>query len=160
MSYMKLLKLLYLADRRALLKHGRPITFDRYVSMDQGPVLSQTYNLIVAEEAPDQPASYWRQHISEPDGYEVTLRVAEPPNGELSRAQTVILDEVFAEFGNMSRWELVHFVHTLPEWEDPHGSSIPISLRNVLHAGGMEEEDIEAIEAELLAEQALASLLD
>ncbi len=65
MSYMKLLKLLYLAARGALLAHGRPITYDRYVSMDHGPVLSQTYNLIVAEQSQGQPPSYWRQFISQ-----------------------------------------------------------------------------------------------
>jgi uncharacterized phage-associated protein len=52
MSFLKLIKLMYLADRRALLEQGRSITFDRYVSMDHGAVLSQTYNLIVSEEAP------------------------------------------------------------------------------------------------------------
>lgn len=157
---MKLLKLMYLADRRALVTHGRPITYDRFVSMDQGPVLSQTYNLMVAEESPDQPTSYWRQHISEPEHYEVRLVVAEPPIGELSRAQVAILDNVFAEFGTMSRWAVVDFVHTLPEWENPHGSSIPIALRDILLAVGMEEEDAEAVEQGLLAEDALADLLD
>ena len=34
MSYMKLLKLLYLVDREALLRWGRPVSTDRYVSMD------------------------------------------------------------------------------------------------------------------------------
>jgi uncharacterized phage-associated protein len=46
MSYIKLMKLLYLADREALIRWGRPITTDRYVSMDNGPVLSRIYNLI------------------------------------------------------------------------------------------------------------------
>ena len=32
MSYMKLIKLLYLADREALARWGRPITTDQYVS--------------------------------------------------------------------------------------------------------------------------------
>lgn len=41
MSYMKLIKLLYLADREALLQWGRPITTDRYVSMNRDPVLSR-----------------------------------------------------------------------------------------------------------------------
>ena len=41
MSYMKLIKLLYLADREALSRWGRPITTDKYVSMDKGPVLSR-----------------------------------------------------------------------------------------------------------------------
>ena len=42
MSHMKLIKLLYLADRRALVRWGRPITCDWYVSMPQGPVPSFT----------------------------------------------------------------------------------------------------------------------
>lgn len=36
MSYMKLIKLLYLADREALAQWGRSITTDTYVSMDKG----------------------------------------------------------------------------------------------------------------------------
>lgn len=160
MSYMKLLKLLYLADRKALLSFGRPITFDRYVSMDHGPVLSQTYNLMVAEESPNEAPSYWRQHISEPDNYEVSLRVHVPPHDKLSPAQEHILDDVFAEFGALGRWELVDLVHTLPEWKDPHGSSIPISLRDVLAGGGLDEAEMDAIESALLGEEAITALLD
>jgi uncharacterized phage-associated protein len=157
LPYMKLIKLLYLADRKALLELGRPITFDRYVSMKHGPVLSQTYDLIVAEEAPGE-RSYWRQHISEPSGYDVRL-VGEPPRGALSPAQEQVLDEVFAEFGALDRWKLVDFTHTLPEWRDPHGSSIPLPLRDVLRAGGVDEEEAEAIERDLQAEESLSRLL-
>src|SRR5712691_464729 len=46
MNYLKLIKLLYLADRESLKRHGHPISDDRYVSMDHGPVLSTTFNLI------------------------------------------------------------------------------------------------------------------
>ncbi|MEP6495255.1 MAG: Panacea domain-containing protein [bacterium] len=158
MAYMKLLKLLYLADRKALLEHGRPITYDRYVSMDQGPVLSQTYNLIVAEETPDRP-TYWRRYISEPEHYEVRL-IGEAPTGELSKAQEAILDEVFREFGHLGRWALVDLCHTLPEWVDPQGSSIPISIGDVLRGAGLEADAVAAIEEAFLAEDALASLLD
>jgi len=157
MAYMKLLKLLYLTDRKALLEHGRPVTHDRFVSMDHGPVLSQTYNLIVAEESPDVH-SYWRQFISEPSNYEVSL-LRDAPNSELSRAQEDVIESVFAEFGHMRRWELVDFCHTLPEWIDPKGSSIPISLSDVLRAGGMEAEDIDAVVEALSAEDALDQLL-
>ncbi len=160
MSYMKLLKLLYLADRKALLSFGRPITYDRYVSMDHGPVLSQTYNLIVAEESPTEAPSYWRSLISVPENFEVSLRVPTPPNDQLSPAEEGVLDDVFDEFGAMGRWQLVTFVHTLPEWKDPHGSSIPISVRDVLSGGGIDESDVEEIESGLLAREALADLLD
>ena len=39
MSYLKLIKLIYFLDREALLRWGRPVTGDRYVSMDNGPVV-------------------------------------------------------------------------------------------------------------------------
>jgi len=156
MSYMKLLKLMYLADRKALLEHGRPITFDGYVSMDRGPVLSQTYNLIVEEDDPDNP-TYWRQFISAPIEWEVELR-REAPSTELSPAQEQVLDEIFAQFGGMNRWELVRLMHTLTEWSDPHGSSIPIDIDEILRAGGMSEADREGVEEKLAAEEALAQL--
>jgi uncharacterized phage-associated protein len=157
MSYMKLLKLLYLADRKALLEHGRPITYDSFASMDHGPVLSQTYNLMVAEESPEGH-SYWRQFISGPDHYEVSL-LSDAPRGELSRAQEDVLDATFAEFGKMGRWELVDFCHTLPEWSDPKGSSVPISVREVLRAGGVDAEAVEAVEEAMAADDALAQLI-
>ena len=159
MSYMKLLKLLYLTDRKALLEHGRPITYDRYVSMDHGPVLSQTYNLIAAEPDPSAAPSYWHRVISRPDNYEVALLEPTVNTSALSPAQLQIIDTVFAQFGRKGRWELVEYVHTLPEWENPHGSSIPISLRDILSGGGLDEKDAEAVEEGLLAESALDELL-
>ena len=46
MSYLRMLKLLYLADRECLQETGRPITGDRVVAMEHGPVLSSVYDLI------------------------------------------------------------------------------------------------------------------
>ena len=46
MPYIKLLKLLYLADREALIETGLPITGDRFVSLKFGPVLSRVLDLI------------------------------------------------------------------------------------------------------------------
>ena len=51
-------------------------------------------------------------------------------------------------------------MHTLPEWEDTHGSAMPIALRDVLRGGGMDDDDVETIEEALLSEEALASLID
>jgi uncharacterized phage-associated protein len=158
MSYMKLIKLLYLADRRALAETGRPITFDRYYSLPKGPILSRTLNLIVDEERPGREPSYWRQIISEPRGFDVEL-VDGAPNGALSRAQESIIDAVFAEYGHRNRWDLVEMMHELPEWEDPGDSSIPIELHNVLIGTGLPEEDAKAIEEEILAEDTLQRLI-
>src|SRR5208283_5844116 len=76
MNYMKLIKLLYLLDRSALLTWGRPVTTDRYVSMDRGPVVSRILNLIREEPEPGT-ASFWRRHISGCKAYSVQL-VSDP----------------------------------------------------------------------------------
>jgi hypothetical protein len=73
MSYMKLIKLLYLADREALARWGRPITTDNYVPMDKGPVLSHVLDRINEGPGPDEEPGYWTQHITSSGNYEVTL---------------------------------------------------------------------------------------
>ena len=85
MSYMKLIKLLYLADRTALLRWGRPITTDSYVSVERGPVLSRVLDLATDEEVPGQH-SVWAEHITEPEHYSVRLR-KDPGADELSAAE-------------------------------------------------------------------------
>src|SRR3954454_12281726 len=147
MSYLNLIKLLYLLDREALLRWGRPVTTDRYVSMDNGPVVSRIYDLIREEPAPGTDP-VWRQYISAPQEYEVAL-LTEPATDELSRAEEALIEEVFGKFGKMTRWDLVRVSHELPEWQDPNGSAIPIQYRDILRAGNKTESEIATVEAEL-----------
>jgi len=147
MSYMKLIKLLYLADRDALDKWGRTITTDTYVSMDKGPVLSHVLDRINEGPFPGD-ASFWAQHITSSGGYEVTLTI--DPDGELlSEAEDELLDKIFKVYGHLSRWEIVDLVHTLPEWKDPDGGAIPIHYADILKALNKDQEDIDAIVDEL-----------
>ena len=148
MGYMKLIKLLYLADREALLRWGRPISTDCYVSMDRGPILSQTLNLINEGSGPggDGP---WSKLISPPESYDVRLLVEDPPKDELSKAEEELIDEIFRRFAHMERWKLVDHLHTLPEWTDPSGSALSISYGAILRAGGKSEEETAVIEQEL-----------
>ena len=44
LPYIVLLKMLYLADRQMLIQYGEPITFDKWVSMENGPLLSGAYD--------------------------------------------------------------------------------------------------------------------
>ncbi len=157
MSYLKLIKLLYLLDREALLRWGRPVTTDRYVSMANGPVVSRTYDLIRDEPAPGLDP-IWRHYISAPQEYDVAL-IAEPETDELSRAEESLIEEIFSKFGNMNRWDLVRISHDLPEWQDPNGSAIPIQYRDILRAGNKTESEIAAVEAELGALAATEAML-
>lgn len=156
MSYMKLIKLMYLADREALLRWGRPITGDTYFSMDHGPVLSEVLDLITDGGSPQKP-HVWSEYISEPNGFDVALR--NNSTDELSRAEEELIREIFDRYGNMNKWDLVAHLHEiLPEWTDPKGSAIPIRRADILRAAGKTERDIAAIESEL-EELALAKIL-
>lgn len=158
MHYIKLIKLLYLADREALLRYGRPITYDNYVSMDHGPVLSQTYNLIVEDTRPGQP-SFWKAHIQNTEDYAVKL-TKEAGDGKLSDAEVEILEEIFKKYGTMNRWALIDDVmHALPEWHDPHGSSLPITHIEVLRVCGKSDAEATAIAEELESLSVTHSLL-
>lgn len=160
MNHMKLIKLLYLAEREAIVRYGRPITFDWYYSLPHGPVLSYTLNNINSENGPKEEG-YWAAVISERRGHQVGLkdRSCDPPNDQLSPAEEALLDEIFEKYGHQNQWQLRDFSHTLPEWQDPKGSSLPIHLRDILLAEGFTDDDVAEIEEDLRAEEEAARLL-
>jgi uncharacterized phage-associated protein len=147
MSYMKLLKLLYLADREALIRWGRPITYDSYVAMKNGPVLSRTYNLVSQGDPPGEE-SLWTTCISEPEHYSVSLK-GDCDADQLSDAEEELLLEIFGLFGAKGRWDLVEFTHTLPEWSDPGDSALPIGYEAILRGAGKSEAESAEIVQEL-----------
>lgn len=147
-NYLVLLKLLYLADRAALTQMGQPITFDQYVSMNHGPVLSTTYDLLKGTAGPDH-GQYWNNHISRPVSYAVSLTA---PTGteKLSDAEIDLLREAHAQYGHLQWREFPELCHRiLPEWQDPQGSSTPIGYEEILRAVLEDEAEVEAITAEL-----------
>jgi len=147
MSFVKLIKLLYLADREALIRWGRPITTDRYASMDNGPVVSRIYDLIT-DEPPPNSFRIWRTFISDPEDHEVRLR-GDPGSGELSRPELELIDEVFAQHGRQNRWTVVDYTRSLPEWTHPDGGALPIEYRDILTAAHKTEEEISSVEEAL-----------
>lgn len=155
MHYIKLLKLLYIADREAFSEWGIPISNDNYVSMDNGPVLSQTYNLI------KDGGRFWSEYISAPfRDYEVELSRSIQKKRKLSLAEEDLLRSVFEKYGRENRWKIVDLMHTLPEWKDPGGSSIPISIHDILHALNEPEENIKAIVAEIEQERRIEERIE
>lgn len=141
MSHLKLMKLLYLAEREALLRWRRPIVFDSYVSMDKGPVLSQTLNMMHGECETD---GIWNRSISSPTNNEVRL-LDDPGADNLSDAEEELINEMYRSYGRMSRWEICEMTHGLPEWRDPGGSNIPIEYRDILRGAGKTPAEIASI---------------
>lgn len=143
MPHMKLIKLMYLADRRHYGEHGCPISNDVVVAMRNGPVLSRTLDLINGYVPSSEN---WDELISARENHRVALRrdVTERDSGDLSKSEEEAMGAVFAKFGDIDQWKLVEHTHAFPEWTDPGDSVLPISPRDILSAVGKGADEIEA----------------
>lgn len=139
------LKTLYVADKDALIQWGKTITGDSPVSMDNGPVLSTTYNLFKGE-GPDAEQALWNESISERQNHAVHL-LRDVDLGILSEREVAALESARLQIESMPPWRVARWLHdNCPEWQDPHGSSIPIDPSTILRNAGKSEEEIQQIE--------------
>ena len=151
MKCIKLLKLIYLADRAALGREGHSISTDCWMSMKHGPVPIQTYRLIHQE---DDPARHpvWNQYIENQADYCLGLK-KEMGIKHLSAAEREIAEDVWKQYGHLPPWgpnSIVERTHRLPEWanpaENPHGpQATPIPVQRILLALKKSDEDIQAL---------------
>lgn len=152
MHVLKLVQLLYLTDRKALVRWGRPLTFDAYFSLPQGPILSATLDKISESVAPEG-SSYWHTIVSERCDHRVQLLGSGlPPRDQLSPAEEALLDQIWKEFGHVSRRELHDYTRGLPEWQDPEGSRRPIQVQDILTSEGFSIDTALEIKRTLEAE--------
>jgi len=143
MNYYRLLKLLYIADRRSLQKIGRPVIGGRTVAMDRGPLHSTMCDLIKGSD-PESPGWFLNFRT---DAYEVEM-VQDPGNGELSRYEIDLLTSITAEFMQDDEWAVGEKTHEYAEFienKPPKGSCRTIPLASIVRAIGR-ADNWEAIE--------------
>jgi len=120
---LRLLKLLYLADRELLISRGRTITGDQAVAMNQGPVLSHTYHLIKGgEQSPED----WGQFIRSVD--KKVILMSDPGRGELSRTEIDTLKQVSEQHRHLTTLGLSALTHEFDEWRD---NFVPNTSRSI-----------------------------
>lgn len=159
MPHLKLMKLLYLAEREAVRAFGRSISGDRLVSMPHGPVLSQTLNLMDGDV--ESGPGGWEQWISGKENHELSLRASLDLAAldELAPAERDVLAHVWQQFGHMGKWEIRDWSHrNCAEWVDPKGSSYPIAFRKLAQAVGFSEHAAAELEAQNQSEQEIDRL--
>lgn len=132
-NYMRLLKLLYFADRESLKETGRPITGDRFVAMPHGPTLSRLLDLVNQKDVGNIE---WDKYI-QTEGYNIRL-IQDPGNDKLCRYEIDLLTKIWSQNREKGEWQIALESENLPEWKknDPGKSSKPISLSDVLEALG------------------------
>lgn len=123
-NYTKILKLLYLIDKKWIQDTSMPITGDSYYSMKNGPVLSKTYDLMKSFFN----KSYWgnfierKNHNSTNDEntiFDLVLKT-DPGKGKLNRALLNIIDGIILKYKDCTYSMMITEMHKIaPEWEDP-----------------------------------------
>lgn len=153
----RLLELLYIADRELIAQTHRPLTGDRPVAMDHGPVLTHTYDLLKGEAI---GIDVWNRFIQQVAPYTHKL-VADPGVGKLSKLELGKLDEVVQRYWWIDDDELSLLTHEFAEWkrnEPARGRMNPIPTEHVLEALGF-GNDVQRLQQEANADAELDALL-
>ena len=141
MGVLRLLKLLYIADRESLREVRRPIVGTELAAMRWGPLHGKIYDLTKGSQHREET---WDNFIGK-RGRDIVL-MGEPGCRTLSRYEMDKLKETAKKYRNTSDGELSVITHQFPEWvkNDPGNSSKPIPMHDVLEAVGLasEEKDI------------------
>lgn len=133
MNYMRLLKILYIADREALRESSKPISGSCVVATKRGPLLDDVLKSIRGQHlATPRWAEFFRL-----DNYQLEM-LRDPGVGRLSRFAAEKLEEVAARYQGNDEWEMVEITRRFPEWQrnNPGDGCHEIPLEHILEAVG------------------------
>lgn len=144
-NYFKLLKLIFLADRYHVRNYLRPVTTDRYVAMEHGPVASFLYNVFKGLRASGGQI----RRIPE-EHFKLEAGAKEPNYEYLSQTDIEALNFAFDHFGHLTKWQLRDLVHAYPEWaqfEDQlvNQKSVDMSFEDFLENADPEDKEFKKL---------------
>jgi uncharacterized phage-associated protein len=142
---LRLLKLLYIADREALKERGFPIVGGRVVAMDHGPLHSEVYSLVKGEHESEQ---VWAEHFSS-EGNTVAL-LKDPGRLDLSPYEIEKLAEVSNRYRLTDTWAVADETHDFGEYVACYveGTSTTIPLEKILGELGFTPDEIADIRSD------------
>lgn len=115
---LKLIKLIFLADKYHLLKYGRTITEDDYYAMELGPVGSTVKDILSFNHFTLSKAELdYAKKLLKPISQNCFASKGTPDVDMLSETDKEVLAYVIERFGKMSSMELSEYSHKYPEWQ-------------------------------------------
>lgn len=130
---MKLIKLLYLAEREFVGRHEFPMFYDESYSLKDGPILSSALNGINGKLDP----KVWGDYLTKHDNKNVSAnsRYERDDLDEISIAEFAVLEATYASFGHMSAAQIRNYTHkNCSEYTEVVTGRMPILLFDILRA--------------------------
>lgn len=143
-DYLKLVKLMYLAEREFMEQYDEPFFYDVFYNMDHGPIPSTVMNLINGEIK----HRAWSKYVGKRCLDEVESKNSFDLD-HLSPAEMKILKGLWKKFGKKSGFELAQWTHdNCDEWQKPKDKRSPLTHQTVFRAlkkskAGMLADDVE-----------------
>lgn len=112
----KVVKLIYFADRYHLRKYGRPITNDEYWAMEWGPVNSNVKDIAdMSGFLGAMEKDYASQYVESPSK-NIIKSILEVDNKVFSQTDIEALTWAWETFGHLDGFALADLSHHYPEW--------------------------------------------
>ncbi len=155
-SKLRILKMLYIADRECIKENSFPMFGSRTVAMDHGPLHSDALRLIDGEHTAE---TLIHKHVCR-SGYLLSLRGGGDGVDLLSRYEIEKLQELCRKFAAKGDWEISHGItHQFAEWtkHTANGTSQTIPIEDIIDAVGRGDDKefiMDGIKAEYNAKAA------
>jgi Protein of unknown function (DUF4065) len=155
MGLWRMLKLIYLFDRESLIETGSTVTGDALDNLPHGGIPSQIYDNTKTHRDDRFKDSVWREYLTENIDNEIRLQRSEFTTKELSEFERELIRKTWEKFQIMSDRELYRYIHSLPEFKDPQGSSTRVDPEEILRLMHWSNEDIANAERDAKRERIL-----
>ena len=147
MDKLKLMKLLYLAERESVATRGRPMFCDEYFSMKDGPICSAAMNGVNGKIHPE----IWSRYLHRNGVKDIfSVRgVTDEDLDQLSRSDMQIINDLYVRLGWMTASQIRNWTHEhCKEWvEVDPGKRLPIQY--VEMAKALDIPDAEEVAARI-----------
>ena len=115
---LKLIKLVYFADRYHLRRYGRPMVNDAYLAMPLGPVGSSVKDIAEFSDFLDEDErAYASTYLARGGQINTVVSITEVDADIFSKSELEALDFAYSEFGKIAPLALARLAHRYPEWE-------------------------------------------
>lgn len=154
-SKLKLIKLIYLAEREFLSRYLLPMTLDEFYSMKDGPVASAALNGLNGK----LDKALWGAWIqNKANRISAVKKRSRDDFDYLSDADIEVLDAVWETFGRYTTWQIWTYVHTnLPEYQEVQNGRLPISYSDLLTV--LKKQNVKSLEENIRALQREAAFM-
>jgi uncharacterized phage-associated protein len=135
---LKLIKLVYLSERESVSRRRRPIVFDEYYSLKNGPICSNTLNGI--DGGLDQPI--WGKYLQKDGRKDIYIAAGVALDGldQISNGDIDILNSIWKQFGWMTSSQIRNWTHkNCKEYVEVEKGRLPIMLNEMASAIGLED---------------------